>query len=500
MAPSLLDLPISFFEYDLARNTFANVPSQQTTLRRMASTRYYQKPIEAIRSESDKHKQDEMKKHLSAFTLALLRHRKKDTSFEEKIIYQWPLLMGDCDQKDNPGVDMAELKTHLSTLPYVLLCAYSVRGGLWFVVRLPDNQTPDTLAAHFRYLQKLFTDKFGIKLDSTKGGKPTDLRFVSFDAAPYLNDEATVFSGTYTPPPPRRKQVPYNPNLKDNEGKLLARVVKMVENAGEGQRHEMLLKAARLAGGFVAANRLDEQTVTLALETIVSEWPQFSKSQKTIRDGIRYGQDFPIYPERLPERPVERWISRRQPTKNVEPVFHPYAEQIYNQSQRIEESVPKSEIRDSSILESIIHVEDFHDGPIEIALRPHKIPTLIRHYWALFDHPPLAWNRWRTLRYIREWVEKPNPDSELIDQPVIVTSIADQLASPGAIIRPDESQLERLDVEDTDDYPADWDEPALPDTVSTIRVSTPTSGSYFKWQNCPESPFSKLGLASLTQQ
>jgi hypothetical protein len=433
MAPSLLDLPISFFEYDLARNTFANVPSQQTTLRRMASTRYYQKPIEAIRSESDKHKQDEMKKHLSAFTLALLRHRKKDTSFEEKIIYQWSLLMGDIDQKDNPGVDMAELKTHLCTLPYVLLCAYSVRGGLWFVVRLPDHQTPDTLAAHFRYLQKLFTNKFDIKLDSTKGGKPTDLRFVSFDAAPYLNDDATVFSGTYTPPPPRRKQVPYNPSTKDDEGKLLARVVKVVNSAGEGVRHESLLKAARLAGGFIGADRLDEQNAILALETIASEWPQFGKSQKTIRDGIKYGQASPLFRERLPERPVERPVSRKQQPKSTEPIFYQYTEQLYSQPQRIE---------------------------VEVQTQP--------------------------------------PAFEPKTEPIIVVTIAEQLANPGSILRPDESQIERWgEAEELLDLPPELDEPAPPGTVPTIRVSTPTSGSYFKWQNSPESPFSQLGLASL---
>ncbi|GAB4038652.1 BT4734/BF3469 family protein [Spirosoma jeollabukense] len=301
--PTLLDVPISYFEYDHQRDTFGNVPAQQTTLRRMGTTKFYRDPIEAIRAESDKTIQDTLKKQLPAFTpVAWLHHRRRDTSFSQKIRQQWPLLMGDVDKKDNPGINMAELKKHLTRLPYVLLCAYSVRGGLWFVVRLPDEQTPETLAAHFRYLQKLFSHKLGVKLDTTKGGNPTDLRFVSYDADPHVQEDATVMVGTYTPPPPKPRVVDYSRADGEDEGQLLAQLVRFTKSAGEGERHATLLKASKLAGGFVAAGRIDEQTAVYALETVASEWPTFSKSQKTIRDGVRYGLTSPVYPEAKPDR------------------------------------------------------------------------------------------------------------------------------------------------------------------------------------------------------
>ena len=325
--PTLLDVPISFFEYDPTRNTFANVPARQTTLRRMASTKYYSNVIQAIRIETDKPTQDELKKRLPAFTpAALLRHRKRDTSFEEKIAQQWPVMMGDVDQKDNPSVDMADLKKAIARLPYVLVCAYSVRGGLWFVVHLPDHQTPESLAAHFRHLQKLFSQVFGIVLDSTKGGNPTDLRFVSCDTAPYLNEIARVMKGTYTPPPPKPRPVDPGRFNGQDEGQLLTRLVRFTERAGEGQRHATLLKAAKLAGGFVAAGRMDEQTAVYALETVASEWPTFTKSQKTIRDGIRYGQTVPLYPEARVERTIARqpdYSSRYKPPPVSKPPVAP---------------------------------------------------------------------------------------------------------------------------------------------------------------------------------
>ncbi|WP_093834138.1 hypothetical protein [Spirosoma endophyticum] len=189
---------------------------------------------------------------------------------------------------------MAELKNHIASLPYVLLCAYSVRRGLWFVVRLPDNQTPETLAAHFRYLQKLFIQNFWIALDTTKGGNPTDLRFVSYDAEPRINENATAMIGTYTPPVPTYQPVNYSPSLGKNDKQLLTSLVRSTQNAPDGQRHQTLRNNAIAAGGYIAAGRMDEQTAIYAFETVASEWPMFSKSQKTIRDGIRYGMKKPF--------------------------------------------------------------------------------------------------------------------------------------------------------------------------------------------------------------
>lgn len=298
--PNLLDVPISFFEYDYQRHSFANVPSQITTLRRITSTGYYRLVIEAIRAETDKESQEQLKKQLPAITpVTLLYHRRRDTTFAQKIQYQWPLLMGDIDQKDNPGLNMADLKKHLARLPYVLLCAYSVRGGLWFVMRLPDNQNPETLAAHFRYLQKLFTDKFGVKLDRSKGGNPTHLRFISYDAAPYVNENATVLAGTYTPPKPQPNAArPFVVRHDQPAGEWeLRQVVELARKAQKGDRHGPLLKAAYLAGGFIGAGRLDHATAVYALETIASELDSFRDSERVIKDGITHGEQKPIYPD-----------------------------------------------------------------------------------------------------------------------------------------------------------------------------------------------------------
>ena len=494
MPESLLDLPVSFFEYDHKRNTFGNVPSQKTTLRRIVTTKFYQGPVEAICTEPDKAKQDELKKLLPAYTpVALLHHRKKDTSFAEKIQQQWPMLMGDCDKKDNPDVDMAELKKHIARLPYVLLCAYSVRRGLWFVVRLPDGQTPETLAAHYRYLQKLFSEKFGIKLDSTKGGNPTDLRFVSFDAEPFINEYPTVMTGTYTPAPPKRVAVHYGKSKNVDEGTLLKRLVGFVEKAGEGQRHECLLKAAKLAGGYIAADRIDEQNAILALETAASEWPQFSKSQKTIRDGIRYGLGSPLYSDEriVPMPPVRHKTSPPGPgtTPQAAPARpQPIALDTSTIYQRILNCVTPEEPKIIQPLKpSRIDSPQPENKPSTSSRPAIKIPKSIEVLWTQFARPPLPWNKIGTYKALLRCLEV---DEEPTKE--VVTTIAGLMDSPGAVLKPDESQIERLTIDPVESYPTEWDEPSPPGAIPILKQQT-----FHVWQCNPESPFNKLGLASL---
>ena len=82
----------------------------------------------------------------------------------------------------------------------------------------------------------------------------------------------------------------------------------------------------------------------------------------------------------------------------------------------------------------------------------------------------------------------------LLTSPATVSTIAEQEARPGAILKPDESQLERLAVEPCDTYPAEWDAPEPPGAVPTISAK-----SFHQWQQ--QHPyFSRHGVASLRPQ
>lgn len=133
--------------------------------------------------------------------------------------------------------------------------------------------------------------QFGVVIDSNCKDL-CRLRGYSYNTYDYFNHQATPFTGLLTPEP-----VVNNPRLYTGESESsapLERCLKLVVDAIEGDRHQQLLKAARLAGGFVAGGCLNEEEVIEALEAVVQHWPMFSKSQRTIRDGLRYGLQEPI--------------------------------------------------------------------------------------------------------------------------------------------------------------------------------------------------------------
>lgn len=334
------------------------------------------------------------------------------------------MLLGDVDKKDNPGVDMAELKNKIARLPYVLSCAYSVRGGLWFVVRLPDNQTPDTLAAHFRYVQKLFSQKYHVVLDSSKGGNPTDLRYVSYDDQPHINELATVMFRTSTPKP-----------------KLLPMPAPTPITARKSN-----------ALGDIDADELERQHGQSILSDLVGE--------PLLRDGqVTHLFDMTAHS-------AEKFYTGG---KNGKPAIHNYSTR--------QTWFPINAYREKhglSYAEALNELAQIYAG-----IQPQHGKTILPTAnapimgLAVGSNPALS-----------KKVPQPCPVT-------VVTHVADW--KYGTILRPDESQLERLTVEPFDTYPADWDVPSEPGRVPALRVK---SFHEFQQQH-PE--FSKMGLASINR-
>ncbi|GAB3953289.1 hypothetical protein GCM10028805_36690 [Spirosoma harenae] len=255
----------------------------------LTNTKYREK-VELIRSLTDKAKRDEVKATLPAITPSgLFTYRQASALVQHSGVLQF-----DIDLKDNPHIrNYADLKRVIAKLPFVVYCGLSVSGtGYWGLVPIAD---PKRHGQHFDALKRVFAH-YKIILDD-KPRNVVSLRGYSYDPDGYFAQKVRLFDLYDEPKPKPIRKVDYSQFNDQDDSQLLTRLVRYVEGAGEGQRHAMLLKAARLAGGFIGAGRLDEQTAVYALETIASEWPMFSKSQKTIRDGIRYGQVEPIYPE-----------------------------------------------------------------------------------------------------------------------------------------------------------------------------------------------------------
>lgn len=137
--------------------------------------------LASIRTEEDEKKQQELKRSLPMITPATqIKHRKKDTPFKDVFINYSGFMQFDVDSKDNPDLDVVNMKEIICSIPYVQFCALSTRAkGYWGLFKITE---PDKVQSHFDYMEKLFHNK-NIKLDN-KGRNPKDARFYTYDVSP----------------------------------------------------------------------------------------------------------------------------------------------------------------------------------------------------------------------------------------------------------------------------------------------------------------------------
>jgi len=88
---------------------------------------------------------------------------------------------------------------------------------------------------------------------------------------------------------------------------LLAKAAMIVRSSIDTEKHDDLLRASNLLGGYVASGRVEKDVAIALLETeILAKNPKdFERAKKTIRDGIEYGMKRPIYEAKVIEKSVE---------------------------------------------------------------------------------------------------------------------------------------------------------------------------------------------------
>ncbi|MCI1187871.1 hypothetical protein MON38_10605 [Hymenobacter sp. DH14] len=97
----------------------------------------------------------------------------------------------DLDARQNPGVDLSAVKVLLAADPSTYACFASAGGeGLCALVRIPA----DNHASSFRSLKAYYHQAYGLVVDDLND--VSRLRFVSYDPALYLNEEAELLTPT----------------------------------------------------------------------------------------------------------------------------------------------------------------------------------------------------------------------------------------------------------------------------------------------------------------
>jgi len=284
----------------------------------------YLKTIERVRqaaAEGNTDKKNELKNELPAICPAGL-HPEGSARKADFLSSHSGFIQVDIDFKENEhlfntlATDIEtladQLKDSLSLNPYIFYAGLSVSGaGLWLL--MPVSNEGDHRATYFKI--KHAFEAMGINVDEQAGQNPNDLRLFSYDPNPLINPDAKVFQGIKEKPKPKPAPSPIHKKASTfNQDKIL----NLIRDAKEGERHEKILKASRLMGGYVGTGAISfEEAQTLLQEEAATISNAYSKDERTIKDGLNNGIQHPIQ-DKQPQQPQPQ--PKPKPTPEPEPV------------------------------------------------------------------------------------------------------------------------------------------------------------------------------------
>lgn len=234
--------------------------------------------IKSIRAEGDKAKRGLLKKKLPCLLFSGEFSERNDKS----LVKHSGLAVVDFD-----GVsDVSGLKDKLKLVEYVSAAFVSPSGdGVKAIVSIP--RSVDFHRENYEAMIDDLKGKINIpeeKFDKTSINE-SRICYASYDPELYYNSNPKCFIR------PKKKEVIHVDYNKINIA------VNMIRLANDGEKHGVLLRAARLMGGYIASGMIDEGFAVQVLETEISNKniADFKGARKTISDGISYGKTMPIY-------------------------------------------------------------------------------------------------------------------------------------------------------------------------------------------------------------
>lgn len=193
---------------------------------------------------------------------------------------------------DLDNVDTESVKRQLGTDEYVFSCWISPSGnGIKALVRITNAERHED---HFRALEKYFEKTYGLEVDGT-GKNLSRACFESYDPELIVQMQARPFSAFITEHETTKVEV--NEDYVFTDYMKLNLAARMVRRAEDGHRHNDLLKASILCGGYISAGRMEEEEVKRVLfrEFEKRDYDTHYDPMATIADGIAKGKTMPIH-------------------------------------------------------------------------------------------------------------------------------------------------------------------------------------------------------------
>ncbi len=190
----------------------------------------------------------QLKNSLQCFTPAALLVSKQKGCLQE--ISRTGLLQLDFDHQDIYEYDVEELKQCVFQLQFIAFCGLSCSGDGFYALALISE--PERLAD---YAQHCFDVLFqhGIKVDTSKGKKVENLRYLSYDANMLIrhNPEPLHIRHFKSKPAPKAFFQPYPYHTDSFDGStLIAKELKALSEVRAGNRWATVQKVGYTLGGL----------------------------------------------------------------------------------------------------------------------------------------------------------------------------------------------------------------------------------------------------------
>lgn len=194
---------------------------------------------------------------------------------------------------DFDHVDVAKTKESLAKDEYVIACWTSPSGdGVKALVQIEDTNKHKE---HFSAMVEYFRESYGLELDPS-GRNISRACYESYDPDLIAEERVTKFSNVHKE---ERVELP-EPSVPRDGVKVdytkLQVAANMIRNAKDGEKHNTLIRAARLMGGYIGSGMLNEEQVIQVLVDEISrrDVDDLELAKKTIMDGINQGKLLPI--------------------------------------------------------------------------------------------------------------------------------------------------------------------------------------------------------------
>lgn len=190
---------------------------------------------------------------------------------------------------DHTGI---EFKERLKSVDFIYAAFISVGGdGIKAIVKIPIVKNDKEFKEYWYAVNDKITELFPLYPLDEACKDIARACFFSYDPEIYINYDAKLWV---------EKKVNETKKIEKeyikNDYKTVQVALDFVRSSQEGERHNRILKASRLMGGFVASKTISESEAIRLLEQEVSFFnpAAFTSHKQTIKDGIEHGKTQPI--------------------------------------------------------------------------------------------------------------------------------------------------------------------------------------------------------------